>query len=287
MAAPRILPAAIISHPNQIQFSIKEVGPPSLLYIGPTDSLQVVLITRVASEIVEIRARIMKPDGDIIPLVQRLEPTTTLNPNRFTIRLTEGFLLSVTADVVQASSGGPIVYCSASITRTPGNQAENFFPLFADYINAEYQAGWPGPVWRAPWDGAGLWRILNGTDPAPGVEVSESVPLRTRWRVAGLSATLTTDATVATRTVRFRINTAGAEVYRAASSITQTASQVIRYLFTDGVPFSSLAAELSVVPIPRQAVLVEGHVLATATLNLQAGDDWSSVRLWVEDWIQF
>ena len=130
----------------------------------------------------------------------------------------------------------------------------------------------------------GRLRSITGTNPDPGVEISETVPTRRRWRPQSIRIRLTTDATVANRNILLIIDDGTTPLTAITTTTPQTASKSINYYFSNiGAPEINTSPNHSL-PFPP-LTLPSGYRIITATENLQAGDDFSAPQLLVEEWI--
>jgi hypothetical protein len=136
-------------------------------------------------------------------------------------------------------------------------------------------------------DGPGLIRLVTGTNPAAGQEISETVPTNARWKLLGFRFYLGCDGTAATRTVVVLVDDGATAILDFLSATDQTASQN-RYYYCFPMGFLP-AAKGSRIDIPltlAPIMMEEGFRLVTATSNFQAGDNYGTPQLYVEEWIQ-
>lgn len=161
--------------------------------------------------------------------------------------------------------------------------------LAAAYLTDSKPISWPPGQFEDFLSGPGLIKTVTGTNPAAAVEVSEACPANARWRLLSAYLVLTTDANVANRTVNIVI-TDGASTYQQyAAGAVQTASLGYNYIIAAGYPIKDTAIDARAfmrIPIPNDVILFQGWTLDTVIDGKQAGDDWSTVRLVVEEWIE-
>jgi hypothetical protein len=119
---------------------------------------------------------------------------------------------------------------------------------------------------------------VNTAAPAAGAESITVVPAGQTWSLAGFTATLTTSATVANRTVNFVIDDgAGHIIWQGAAAVVQTATQVVTYQGNAGVPAgAAVVGGILQMPFPASMVMQPGWRIRTLTTNIQAGDQWSA-----------
>ena len=129
----------------------------------------------------------------------------------------------------------------------------------------------------------GRMASLFSADPAANTEIAVTVPAYATWRVMGATATLVTSAAVANRLVTLIVDDGANELFRVNAAVTQAASLTYSYSFASAV--SDTVVPGNVVKLP-QLIIKSGYRIRTLTTNLQAGDDWSAMRLLVEEWVQ-
>lgn len=158
--------------------------------------------------------------------------------------------------------------------------------LFCGYVSDNEVPNYPNGKNEGSLEGPGLIRSITGTDPAAGVEISETVPTRVLWRLISARMVLVTDATVASRNRDINIDD-GANILIQISTITaQVASSNWGITFADlGTPINtnSLGRSSS---IPAEVFVQAGWRIKSITSNLQAADDFQAPQLLVEEWIQ-
>lgn len=158
--------------------------------------------------------------------------------------------------------------------------------LLAGYITDTGAPAYPNGKIEGAQKSHGLIRLVTGTDPAAGSEISETVPTGARWRVIAIRATLVADATVASRQVQFIFDDGTTDFFHFTSGTGQTASQTVKY---DGAKLSNAQStgQLEVsMSIPPDLILTGGMRFKTTTANLQAGDNWGAPVILVEEYIE-
>lgn len=158
--------------------------------------------------------------------------------------------------------------------------------LGAGYVTDTNTMIWPGGLNESSIDGPGLIRSITGTNPAAGVEISDSVPTGARWKIRSLSFTLVTDATVSNRVVRLQTKF-GTNLFSMISANTlQTASLTWTYSHDlNGENLEASGNLLLMLKLPDM-ILPADYNIQTDTLNLQAGDNFSAPTMSVEEWIE-
>lgn len=122
----------------------------------------------------------------------------------------------------------------------------------------------------------------NIATPAAGAQAAQVVPDGQIWELESVRIVLTTDATVANRTVNVAIyNSAGTATLWTGSDILHTASQGATYYFAPSARQSASFAigGFAVSPLPYPITLTSGDEIRTRTINMQAGDQLSSITI--------
>jgi len=127
--------------------------------------------------------------------------------------------------------------------------------------------------------GGGTVRVITGTDPAAGVEITETVPAGRVWKLNSFRAQLVTDATVANRTLRLIIDDGTTTLFDYYSALaSQAASQTIAYNFSIGLSAPTVSSALGVAnaPLGEGFILGPGYRIRTLASGLVAGDNWGA-----------
>lgn len=158
--------------------------------------------------------------------------------------------------------------------------------LSAGYVSSTNGLNHPNGRIEGSTEGPGLIRTITGTNPAAGVEISETVPTGARWKLKTIRAPFATDATVANRVVLCILTDGTNIISETTPNYLQTASRLINYTF--GLILQVTAAggnNYNIAPLPVMK-LGAGYKITTSVLNLQAGDNWGAPQLVVEEWIE-
>lgn len=279
-----------------IHYATDGVQPPALLYLDVNDRFEIELQVFDVNIITEFSYRILKPDGEILVGQERLPTAATQTTPAFIFKTfsfsTEGFLLSAVLHNFQGGTSGQrgLTRCKLSVVRGAGGAVPQFTQiLMQGGIDASADLSWPNGQNEIQCNGQGCFRDITGTTPAAGADISEAIISASRWNVMSFSATLTTSATVATRTVSFILDDGSAILYAAEANTSQAASLVKRYTFAPvGAPLPSVNTPNVVVPAPIGYRTTSGLNLfsrwRTITTNIQVGDQWSAPQYLVEHW---
>lgn len=268
-----------------IHFRTDQVELPLSLYIGTDDFLYWQTWSSVANNPITLSIRYLAPDGQIIPQLEVITPTSDRLVNNKSIRLQEGFILSVSLLGLGSERPGQ-VYSRLTLARqaVPGT----FYTaalLFAGYVSPYDVLAWPFGHNIAPTDNRGNLRSITGTLPAAGAEISESVPTGVRWRILAFRYSLTSSVAVANRDSQLTIDD-GANIFvQESAEAPQAASLAWRYTWAPGLVIGAQSNATVFVPLPVGLELNAGSRIRTATQNLQAADQYSAPQYFVEEFL--
>jgi len=159
--------------------------------------------------------------------------------------------------------------------------------LSAGYLTDSKTITWPPGVFEHFVSGLGLLRSITIPNPGAGNEISETVPTNTVWHVRGMMFGFVTDATVATRRVTVQFDDGGLRFIRTRAAQTQAASQDLTYSLTEGVGGEDTIGQGgNQIHLPSNIRLFQGWRIRTLTDNMQAGDYYRDIQLYVEEWIE-
>jgi hypothetical protein len=256
------------------------------LYLGPNTHLRITAFNAAASVRLALQGLVMQLSGEVTPFRHELAPTTDRVITTQSFAMTEGWLLS--ADLVAVSGSPRRGQCWARVQFTFGRNgvADAFGTVLQGYITDTAGLSLNGSLIGSSADGPGVIRSITGTDPAAGVEISETVPTNARWRVFGVAATLVTDATVANREAALVLDDGTTVNSRSPSRFNHAASLTRLYSFAPQHRIVAVATDTTQTPPMPDAILMGGARVRTITTNLQAGDNWSAPQLLVEEWIE-
>jgi len=270
--------------PPLITYQLRDVQPAAWLHVTPNDQLAVQLKNGQAGIGVYVCLRLLLPTGELKEIVETYSPAANRVSETYYITLPESYLLSAT---VVGSGGVKVGACWVRAILVYGGPKWHSFPvlLAAGYVAELSGLAWPYPRYIHPCEGPGRPRVIVGTDPAPGNQITETVPTGARWRLLTFRAQLTTNATVVDRLVFLGFDTGTQVVWVSVPVFSQSASQTWGYHWAAGLQARSLAgAQICQDALPDYVVLPAGFVIRTITAGMQAGDDWEAPNYLVEEW---
>jgi hypothetical protein len=269
-----------------VGFDTQRVGVSAPLYVSKDDSVLLRVYNSTPGTLTDLFVRMLLPDGSIMPMSFRTAPSSDRLSNSTRFNLPEGFILTLTVTNQQGLNRRGNVYVQVFITRQGALNTDTSAVLLGDYVTSGFVPGWPGGRVISSIEGPGLLRSITGTDPAAGVEISETVPTNARWRLIAARFTFTTSVTVANRTVALVIDDGVNIYYAIVAPAAQAASVGIDYNVGALGVQPALAFFNHWLPTPPDFLLLQGHRIRTVTQNLQVGDNFAAPQLFVEEWIE-
>lgn len=123
---------------------------------------------------------------------------------------------------------------------------------------------------------------------AAGSDVVFTVPNGVMWDVKFTLGTLTASAGAANRLIGFFVKDQGGTLvyqYQCTSALTAGLNATICFSEDCTVVPTAIATTNSLLFPQPKAWIPPGWTFGTTTLNLQAGDQWSAVSCYVQEWL--
>jgi hypothetical protein len=256
------------------------------LYLTGDDNLRITTIGALAGAVLAIEGRLVTPEGVAIPIAERHVPSSAYATLTQILPMSEGILTHLQ---VRATSGAALrghCFAVVEVVRGGGTNAQPLGTLLADYVTATGRLAWPGSPIASSISGPGRLRSIAGTDPAAGVEISETVPPGVRWRLVSFQGTLTTSAAVANRFPGILIDDGTTVLLFSRSLAAQTASNGVNHSWADWGAQSTTLGSPNALPIPPGLILAAGFRIRTSTAALDVGDNWTAPQYLVEEWLE-
>lgn len=259
---------------------------PGAIYVQNGHALRLAAYSSLAGVTLVLEGLLLTLEGRIETVRQELAPTSDRVITRVLAGIREGWLL---AGHVRAIGGTPRmgrVYARVELVLGRTGDVLPIATLAQGYVTETTWLTWPFDMSRNSVEGRGAVRTYLGTDPAAGVEVSETVPTGARWRVIAFNATLTADATVANRTPAITIDDGTSIVWQAGYNGSIAASGGAAVAWGHGAGAFGSTGNGAISPLPTDMILAAGYRVRTSTSGLQAGDNWGQPKYLVEEWIE-
>lgn len=256
------------------------------LYLTGEDNFRLTTWGSLGSAVVALEGRIVGMDGCVVPIAERQVPAATRAATTSIFPAREGLLTNVQLRVSTGTSIGGTVAALLEIVRGREGGVQPLGTLLQGYVNSATRLAWPGSALTPLTSGAGLLRPIVGTNPAAGVEISETVPTGARWRVRAFSFVFTASAAAANRAPVLTIDDGANVLWETGSAVAVTAAQAATYRAGIGVPFFTYGTRAYHLPLPSDLWLGAGSRLRTVTGALDVGDDYAAPIYLVEEFLE-
>jgi hypothetical protein len=263
-------------------------GPPFArgLYLTGEDNLRLTTWGTQANRVVSLEGRTLKPDGSLEPFVETQTPSSDRSAVTSIYPVSEGLLTNLHVRVSTGASIRGHIYAIVELVRGQSGGVLPLGTLLSGYVTSAGRLAWPeGPNEPSP-AGFGRIRLITGTNPAAGAEISETVPTGARWKLRTFIYTLVTSAAVANRRPVLTIDDGATTIWESFTNVAQTATQTAKYRAGVGVPFllyDTLAYHL---PLPSDLLLPAAARIRTVTALIDVADDYGAPVYAVEEWLE-
>jgi hypothetical protein len=252
------------------------------------DHLRVRSFNSLAGVVLTIDMRTLNTAGEIQVSSSPHTPNSDRSAKVTTIALAPGYILNL---VVRASAGSPTIgqtYVIVELVRGLGTNAQLLGQLLGGYVTAQQGLAWPGSPIESSIAGGGWFRSFEGTIPAAGQQVVETVPTGARWDVRLVRVDLLADAIGLNRLIALMYRTPAAlfvAVHLPIVSIPPGNFNVC--LWQRGpVSGSPTGTGIAVGSLAEEVTLMAGDSIRTSTFNMEATDQFVEVVLGVREWLE-
>lgn len=282
-------PAPLSPSSSQVTFDFVKVQPPSILYVDVDDQLvlQAATSQTAPAEVVTVNVRLLLPNGRIEDMQFATRPVSR-SSLRSVFGLAQGYILSISALAGTAITRGA-TFLRISLQRGGLSSGAPAQMLFADYVTTLATAAYPNGRVLSSVEGPGLLYGVSQANPAAGADFIVSVPVNARWKVRSLAATYTASAAAANRQVSIVVSDLTAVKFRGFPLQNITANQVALVSAYPVTPYTSIVATDFTLPLPPDLYVTGApattDTISSVTVAKDAGDQWSAIRLLVEEWL--
>lgn len=135
-------------------------------------------------------------------------------------------------------------------------------------------------------EGVGVLKISELANPAAGASPEFTVPAGKLWRIITIHGELTTSAVAGMREVSLFIhpNNTALPIVRGLPALEQAASLAFQYTWAEwsaDAQRSDSSVGLAIERLPANLVLTDAFRIRLLTNNIQAGDQWAKLRVYV------
>lgn len=257
-------------------------------YVSGEDALESNAFNTAAGVTIAIVGRMLLLTGEIVPFAYSHTPNTAGTRDQKRFQLSEGWILNASVAPSAGTPTGSTCVVVVRVVRGVTSNAQQLGVLCQGPITASQELSWPVTI--AAGNGSqsiampGTVRSITGTNPAPGVEISETVSAGKVWRLISFTCAIVTSATVANRRTRFTVDDGATIVYQVDTNKDVTASGADAFYFATGLYLDANNGNDRIAGVPVGLLLGAGFRMRTVTSGLQAADDYAAPQYLVEEW---
>lgn len=253
------------------------------------DNLRVITVGAVGGITCEVHGRFLDvASSTVLPFRYTIPVSSNRTVTQQDFPLGLGYILNLTA--FTTGTPAPILgqaYVLVQLIRGLGGATVLLSTLFAGYITNTQPLGWPGSAITPSTVGEPTLRAITGTTPAPGAEVSETVPSGARWEVVAFRAIFATSGAAGTRFPVLLAPAPASSGFLSIQPVGQAPGTQADYTWAPGMALTNEATAIRFQQsLPTRTLLLAGHKITTSTLNLAAGDQWGPVQYTVREWLE-
>jgi hypothetical protein len=262
------------------------IASPFQFYFDGNDNLRVEGWNTVTGASLLVQGRFVSEAGTVEAFSRELPLTADRLRVAGDFAMARGFILNLVVTVIGAAPKIGQTFARVSVIRGFTGATLVMGVLLQGYVTSQQGLGWPGSPIVSSTDGEPVIRFFNGTTPAPGAEISETVPTGARWSIVRCLASLTTSGVGGNRYVNLACVDSGLYNFRSVVATPITAGVFWVFVWS---PNLQLAVDpinnVSMQPLAFDSVLLAGQKLETYSLGLDAGDQFSEPRMYVREWL--
>ena len=253
------------------------------------DNIRVITAGAVGGVTIHVQGRFLDAaSGKTIPFDFPCRISSDRSEIATIFPLGTGYILNLSVYAVP-----PVVIgqCFVIVTIVRGLSGALFLvgTLLAGYVTNAQALGWPGTPIDNSIEKGGYYRMIAGTTPAAGNEITETCPTGARWDLIACNLTLTPISNTG-RWIRFAINNNGRVPYISAMTAVSTAdTENINFIVSQSPIFMTLhlnSFNTFLSPINTPTVLLAGDFFETLTVNLAPGDQYLQPTYLVREWLE-
>lgn len=250
------------------------------------DNLRIGTLAMAGGVTVRVRGRFLRPDGSVEYFSHDHETTGDSLLHTSDAKLGEGFLLNLSAICIDPITQLGSVFCVVHVIRGLTGATELMGVLLQGYVTTAVALAWPGSPIVHPLEGRGLAETVPFTSPALGADLDVGVDLGMLYQIHTFSGVLTTSAAAGNRRPYFSLNAGFGIYFLSPHSNTVGPSSSVRFCWCAGAMYSDNTIINNVpAPLPIGLRVPQGHHIQTVTPLLDAGDQWSELRIGADRWL--
>lgn len=260
--------------------------PGSSVYVNDGGALRVIMASRQPGVEALMTVRMLMPDGRLKWERYKYSPPGDGSWTEYIEPLDECFIVSMNIGPLGVAKPGGFYMMVLAIETTANLSAQGQM-LVNGYLIHKQSLTYPNPRFVGLREGPGRITTIVGTDPAPGQEISESVPSGTVWRLISVRFGFLTSATGGNRSVTLVLDD-GTNVLVSIDYVAQQAANA-DWAYNYATGFTRLTTPSLYYPnihLPMNMVMLPGWRIRTWTSAMQADDNYSAPIMNVEEWVE-
>lgn len=262
------------------------IASPFQFYFDGNDNLRVEGWNTVTGASLLVQGRFVNEAGAVEAFSRELPLTADRLRVAGDFAMARGFILNLVVTVIGAAPKIGQTFARVSVIRGFTGATLVMGVLLQGYVTSQQGLGWPGSPIVSSTDGEPVIRFFNGTMPAAGAEISETVPTGARWSIVRCLASLTTNGVAGNRYVNLACIDSALYNFRSVQPTAQAPGVFHVYVWSPNLPpVYDPVNFVSMQPLAHDSALMAGQSLETFTTGLQAGDQYSEPRMYVREWL--
>lgn len=265
----------------------KRIKPEGSVWIRDGDSVRYEAFASVSSLVLEFTGYALNTRGDVVVFREILTPTSDRASTTLTVQYGECFLLGVACHVSSGNANRGQCYVRVRVQRSVGSVIMPLMPLIQHYVSDNYAPAFPYSPHEDSLDGPGMLRSITGSNPAAGVEISETVPTGARWKVWAITTSLTIGGVGANEESSLTFDDGTTVLAQYPSGVVQGANDTTTVSWSHaGTDLEPTVTGMLVQRSIAQLLLGAGYRIRTVTGNFAGTSNYAAPQLLVEEWLE-
>jgi|SRR5579864_638518 len=241
-------------------------------YVDGIDHLQITCFNTATGVSLLCSGRALLLDGRIQSFSFPLTPTTNGAASRAFSAMAQGWILDAVVTVTAGTPTNLSTFVQIQVVRGAQGLLE-VARLQQGFVTANIAIRFPGELGSSSGSSSSTARVIVGTLPGAGVNISETVPAGHTWTICAVSFTLTADAVAGNREAVLRfLDSLNNILYEIGADSSLTANNAHRYSYGQATYLKTNAdGDSTVMPIPFIR-LPAGSKMTTNIHSFDAGD---------------
>lgn len=288
MAVPPVRERAFVAQPA-VAAGGKVITSPFQFYADGTENLRLRIWSSIATT-VGLSGRWLRTNNEVHQFRHDFSTTTDRLPVEFNIPIDAGYMLSCSLGIFGSTvTRIGQVFVQLALVRGRGDAALECGTILQGYVATSHWIAFPGSPIMHSLEGPGFKHLELPANPLAGNDFRVPVPEHAMWRIYYVYAVFVTSAVAGNRFPQFGINSGVATVLnRVQAPQVVGAGAGFNFFWSPNIPFGPAATAIAncvQIPMPEPYYALQLHEVRSDTVGILGGDQWSTVRLLVEEWL--